>query len=88
MSGTFWGPKLKKGGKKGSKVARYFFVLEVLLALFWCFLEYVFSCVFQWAFFLHFGPIWSPKVPKREVLGGHFDDILGAGATCAKRCFM
>ena len=29
-----------------------------------------------------------PKVSTHEVLGGHFNDILGLGPTCKNRCFV
>ena len=62
--------------------------LEVVLGLFRHYLECVFLCIFRCARFPHFGRFGDPKVPKRDVSGGHFEAISGVGSTCENRCFM
>ena len=54
-------------------------ILEGMLVPFADFLECDFSCIFLCPIFHNFVAIWCPKVPKWEVLGNHFYDILGVG---------
>ena len=61
--------------------------MEGILEPFQYFWSRFFKCFFQCGIFLHLGHIWSPKVAKREVLGGHFDDILGGWANMRKSMF-
>ena len=69
------------------------------MVLFDVFLAWCFSCVFDFfrnLFFLlfsvrHFSALGAhlePQGANREVLGGHFDDILGAEPLGENRCFM
>ncbi len=62
--------------------------LATFLHLFGVVVECDFSRIFQWSVFRRFGPIWSSKVSKSEVLGGRFDDIFAVGPTCENRCFV
>ena len=52
---------------------------EANLGLFRYCLECYFSCISRCPIFHNVVAIWCPKVPNFEVLGCHFDDIVGVG---------
>ena len=86
--GPLWRQVWNRRGKQECFRAKVETILEVSLAHFRCFGRRIFECIFMRSHFLHFGRFWSPKVSKREVLGGTFDAILGAGPKGENRCFM
>ena len=80
--GQVWRRDWNRGAKREHFYQKDRPWLEVILATFVHFRECMFECIFRCPHFAHFGRFGSPKVPKREVWGGHGDAILGIGSTC------
>ena len=88
VQGPHWGEVWNQEQKKERLPAKYSPIWEVILAPFRYFCGRIFECIFRCVHFPHFGRFWSPKVPKREILGGTLESILGVGPKGENRCFM
>ena len=86
--GGSWDQVWNQGGKKERFRAKVSSILEVILLLFRYFCAGVFSVFSERLPFRPIGRFRSPKVAKREVLGGNFGDILRVGPKRENRCFM
>ena len=54
-------------------------ILEPILNIFGYFARCIFERIFGWPNFPHCGPFRRQGLPKREVLGDHFEDFFGVG---------
>ena len=73
-AGSQAGTREAQKAKRIEKSSPFWIVFFVHVAYF---VECDFSCILWCPIFGHFVAIWCPKVPKLEVLGNHFNDILG-----------